>query len=356
MRLRSFPLSFRSVNVLRLARRALCVCAFGAAIAATLPAEASVSRQGTEVYEEKLSGAGVHSGRMSWFGQYGYGRYSDGLHRHVWRDGGDNGINASGLPQMVPGIALMDRRTLGHWFEVELNGRVFLVRQVDIGPHPRTGRKIDINAPLSDMAGFSPRNFPTDRIARWRHVASPQQMIALREQRKPKLKQLALLDTWDMGMSDQPRLALDLLSPKLEADPPHLSRASAKTAPWLAAAPKTVDLLKSARHWSSMDRKALLELSSLTSPPTLALGGPLSEDTDFRAAPEVEDVARRSMGERALPAPYAAPGPVPSTEARAKSARPRVHVGSRVSKKYHPDSSFEDQFMKPLARLFGLGW
>lgn len=329
---------------------------FGSTLALSLPAAASVSRQGTEVYEDKLAGPGVQSGRMSWFGQYGYGRYNDGLHRHVWRDSGDNGINASGLPQMVPGIALMTRRTLGHWFEVELNGRVFLVRQVDVGPHPRTGRKIDINAPLSDMAGFSPRNFPTDRVVRWRHVGSPQQMIALRAQRKPKLKELALLETWDMGMSDQPRLALDLLSPKVEADPPHLSRVSAKAAPWLAAAPRTVDLLTSPRHWSSVDRKAVLEVTALTSPPSLALSGPLGEGLDTSARPEPEPVPepmRARAPDAALEAPEAAPRP---QAAKPRLTRPAVRVSARVSKKYRPEATFEDQFLKPMARLFGLGW
>ncbi len=311
-------------------------------VALASPASASVAREGTEVSESKLSGAGVRSGRMSWFGQYGYGRFSDGLHRHVWRDSGDNGINASGLAQMVPGIALMDRSTLGHWFEVELNGRVFLVRQVDVGPHPRTGRLIDINAPLCDMAGYSPHNFPTDRIAKWRHVGSPQQMLAMRQ--KPKLKQLALLETWDMGMSDQPRLAFDLVTPKLESDPPNLTRAAAKSAPWLAAAPKTVDLLTSPRHWSSVDKKAASTLGDAPMGPH----GPLPTESEPYAA--AEPVALTSAT-----GPLAAMSTPPPTVTPAIT-RPVTRVSARVTKRYHPEPTLEDQLVRPIFRLLGIGW
>lgn len=301
-------------------------------------AAAFYPREGTEISETKLNGPGVRSGRMSWFGQYGYGRYNDGLHRHVWHDSGDNGLNASGLPQTVPGIALMDRRTLGHWFEVELNGRVFLVRQVDVGPHPRTGRLIDINAPLSDMAGFSPRNFPTDRIAKWRYVGSPQQMLAMRQ--KPKLKELALLETWDMGMTDHPRLAFDLVSPKLEADPPQLSRRSAKSAPWLAAAPKTVDILTSPRHFASVDKKALQALA------TLPMGrpgpSPLGDSEPMASADSEAVLQHAAFTPPAEPAPAAVRGP-------SRSA-------TRTAKKFSPEASFEDQFLRPLVRLFGGSW
>ena len=315
---------------------------------------AFLPREGTEIIDTRLQGAGVQSGRMSWFGQYGYGRHSDGMHRHVWRDSGDNGLNASGLPQTVPGIALMDRRTLGHWFEVELNGRVFLVRQVDIGPHPRTGRKIDINAPLSDMAGFSPHNFPTDRIAKWRHVGSPQQMLAMRQ--KPKLKQLALLDTWDMGMSDQPRLAFDIVTPKIEADPPHLSRAAAKSAPWLAAAPRTVDVLTSPRHFASVDKKALGALGSLS----MGDGGPLPpREGEPMASADGEPTLQHASYVPPDAELAAAPPPADAVPQAAKP-KPKLQAvarpPSRVAKRYQPEATFEDQILKPLVRLFGGRW
>ncbi|MDX2201756.1 MAG: hypothetical protein NW223_03330 [Hyphomicrobiaceae bacterium] len=294
------------------------------------PAQAFYPREGTEITEARLSGGGIQSGRMSWFGQYGWGRHNDGLHRHVWRDSGDNGINASGLPQTVPGIALMDRRTLGHWFEVEINGRVFLVRQVDIGPHPRTGRKIDINAPLCDMAGYTPRNFPTDRVIRWRHVASPQQMIAMRQ--RPKLKQLALLETWDLGMSDQPRLAFDLVSPSVQQEAPNLTRANARRAPWLAAAPKTVDLLSSPRHWASIGKAARRDMEqALVEPQSLPEG---------------------------LPEPAKLVGPPPDLVAPAPSqpvAERRVRPATRVARATYADASLETQVIMPILRLIGIG-
>ena len=124
----------------------------------------------------------LYSGRMSWFGQYNYGRHRDKQRKaaHVWRDRGDNGKNASGLPQTVPGIALRNRQTLGHWYEVKLNGSWFLARHVDMGPARYTGRAIDINAPLADMAGWAPKSFPTDKTATWRYVGRsiPQRTLA----------------------------------------------------------------------------------------------------------------------------------------------------------------------------------
>jgi hypothetical protein len=344
----------RSFETPRLWARIWTCLAAVAGLAAGAAGEATAAfypREGTEIIDTKLNGPGVRSGRMSWFGQYGYGRHSDGMHRHVWRDSGDNGLNASGLPQTVPGIALMDRRTLGHWFEVELNGRVFLVRQVDVGPHPNTGRLIDINAPLCDMAGFTPYNFPTDRIAKWRYIGSPQQMVAMRQ--KPKLKQLALLDTWDMGMSDQPRLAFDLVSPKVEADPPNLSRAAAKSAPWLAAAPKTVDILTSPRHFASVDKKALQMLGGLP----MGVSGPAPV---FESEPMASADAEPVLQHAAMQVPVAAPVEPKAAERVQRApvrAKPAAARGpARVSHRYNPEASFEDQILKPLVRLFGGTW
>lgn len=112
----------------------------------------------------------VRSGKTSWFGQLGYGHYRTGYNHHRWFDSGDNGRNASGLPQTVPGIALASRRTLGHWFEVELRGKLYKVRQIDVGPARWTGRTIDVNAALADLAGYTPRNFPTDSRIRFRYL------------------------------------------------------------------------------------------------------------------------------------------------------------------------------------------
>ncbi len=147
----------------------------------------------------RLDGPGIKSGKTSWFGQYGYGRYNNGKHTHVWRDTGDNGKNASGLPQTTPGIAIYDRKTLGHWYEVELKGKKYKVRQVDIGPAPWTGRKIDINAPLADMAGWSPKNFPTDSTVKYRYLGKnlpPLETLPgnVAEVDTKKLPKLAMLD------------------------------------------------------------------------------------------------------------------------------------------------------------------
>ena len=323
-RLCSAPAAFAAFVSLRRTGIAasLALCAFQLAIA---PARASVAREGTAISDEKLNGNDVQRGRMSWFGQYGYGPYNDGLHRHVWRDSGDHGRNASGLAQMVPGIALMDRRTLGHWFEVELNGRVFLVRQVDVGPHPRTGRRIDINAPLSDMAGWSPHNFPTDTIAKWRYVGSPQTMLAMRQ--KPKLKQLALLETWDMGLSEQPKLAYDVVSPVLTGSAPNLTRTASLQAPWIAAAPKTTDLLTAPRHWATPDKRVLTSLRD----------GPLVPLPPL----ETELVA-----EAAAPAEQPAP-----TEVAARSAKPAPQTRRpKVSR----HAALGADALQPLWRLLGL--
>jgi hypothetical protein len=96
----------------------------------------------------------------SWFGQYNG--------QHAWVDRGDNGINASGLPQDTLGIAFYCKDTLRHYWNVTLpNGFNIIVQQVDLGPHPRTGRGIDINAALADLAGYSPKTFPTDVIIKF---------------------------------------------------------------------------------------------------------------------------------------------------------------------------------------------
>ena len=144
----------------------------------------------------RLEGNGVQAGKTSWFGQYGYGKYNNGKHKHVWRDTGDNGKNASGLPQTTPGIAIYNRKTLGDWYEVELKGKKYKVRQVDIGPAPWTGRKIDINAPLADMAGWNPKNFPTDSVVKYRHIGKqlPPELPSNVAEVPEKLPKLAMLD------------------------------------------------------------------------------------------------------------------------------------------------------------------
>lgn len=101
------------------------------------------------------------SGRGSWFSQY-EGTYS-------WVDNGDRpGSNALGVSDENQGIALYDKSTLGHWFLVTApNGITLKLQQTDIGPHPSTGRQIDIAAVAAERFGYRPTNFPTDGIFTW---------------------------------------------------------------------------------------------------------------------------------------------------------------------------------------------
>lgn len=115
----------------------------------------------------------LESGRGSWYSQY-EGRYN-------WIDTGDEpGSAALGVPDDAQGLAFYDRSTLGQWFEVHApNGRVLILQQTDIGPNPRTGRKIDIAAVAAEMFGYTPRNFPTDGVFSWRSAAAPAAVASL---------------------------------------------------------------------------------------------------------------------------------------------------------------------------------
>src|SRR5262249_36978810 len=107
------------------------------------------------------------SGRGSWYSQYS-GNYT-------WVDPGDKaGSSALGVPDSAQGCAFYNRSTLGDWFVVTApNGRSLRMPQTDIGPHPNTGRKIDISAHMAEAFGYTPRNFPTDGIFKWVPAAPP---------------------------------------------------------------------------------------------------------------------------------------------------------------------------------------
>lgn len=102
------------------------------------------------------------SGKGSWYSWY-KGKYT-------WEDEGDKpNSNALGVPDDQQGCAFYDRKTLGKWFEVKApNGVTLKLQQTDIGPHPNTGRKIDIAAVAAEKFGYSPTNFPTDQVFYWR--------------------------------------------------------------------------------------------------------------------------------------------------------------------------------------------
>jgi hypothetical protein len=110
----------------------------------------------------KLSPIEIGSGKGSWYSQY-EGKYS-------WVDTGDDpNSNALGVPDDEQGIAFLNQSTLGKWFFVTApNGRTLKLQQTDIGPSKSTGRKIDIAAVAAEAFGYSPKNFPTDGIFKWR--------------------------------------------------------------------------------------------------------------------------------------------------------------------------------------------
>lgn len=113
-------------------------------------------RAGGAVDEEWQSSPG------SWFSQY-RGKYT-------WEDPNDApGSNALGVPDSKQGIALPSRHTLGRYFIVVApNGVELKLRQTDIGPSPSTGRKIDIASAAAEQFGYSPEDFPTGGIFKWR--------------------------------------------------------------------------------------------------------------------------------------------------------------------------------------------
>lgn len=108
---------------------------------------------------------GWESGRGSWYSQ----------NPPNWIDTGDEpNSNALGVDDSQQGIAFYDRSTLGKWFDVKApNGHVLTLQQTDIGPHPRTGRTIDIAAVAAERFGYSPNTFPTDGIFSWRPASKP---------------------------------------------------------------------------------------------------------------------------------------------------------------------------------------
>ncbi|MCA1524297.1 hypothetical protein [Bradyrhizobium yuanmingense] len=78
---------------------------------------------------------------------------------------------ASGMSNAVPGIALPSREGLGKMYEVTTpDGRKFGLPQTDIGPHPRTGRGIDITSSAATQMGYTSKNFPTDAQFSYRRI------------------------------------------------------------------------------------------------------------------------------------------------------------------------------------------
>ncbi|RXG91591.1 hypothetical protein [Bradyrhizobium zhanjiangense] len=85
---------------------------------------------------------------------------------------------ASGQSNQVPGIALPDRSGLGKMYEVTTpDGRKFVLPQTDIGPHPRTGRGIDITSSAATQMGYTAKNFPTDARFSYRRLDEDRQQL-----------------------------------------------------------------------------------------------------------------------------------------------------------------------------------
>lgn len=111
------------------------------------------------------------NGKGSWYSQY-RGKYK-------WEDDGDApNSNALGVPDDAQGVSFYNSKTLGKWFVVTApNGKTSLEQQTDVGPHPKTGRKIDISAVAAERFGYTPSNFPTDGIFKW-EPADPLKEVA----------------------------------------------------------------------------------------------------------------------------------------------------------------------------------
>jgi hypothetical protein len=117
--------------------------------------------------------AGQQSGKGSWYSQF------DG--KYKWVDEGDQpGSAALHVPDSAQGVSFYKAGTLGKWFRVRApNGHESVEQQTDIGPHPRTGRKIDIAAAAAERFGYSPRDFPTDGVFTWWPIDPPVEVAAL---------------------------------------------------------------------------------------------------------------------------------------------------------------------------------
>jgi len=114
-----------------------------------------------------------NSGKGSWYSWY-KGHYR-------WEDKGDRpNSNALQVPDDCQGISFFNHKTLGDWFLVKFpNGNVSIEQQTDLGPNPRTGRKIDISAACADRMGYSPHNFPTDATFYWEPCDPPKEVAKL---------------------------------------------------------------------------------------------------------------------------------------------------------------------------------
>lgn len=97
------------------------------------------------------------TGRVSWFG---------GPH-----DSSDSGHTYNGGTTATPGVAIYNRATINGYWKVKFpNGRVVILKQTDLGPHPTTGRKVDVTYSALRQAGYTEHNFPTDANVQYSYL------------------------------------------------------------------------------------------------------------------------------------------------------------------------------------------
>jgi hypothetical protein len=155
---------------------------YAGAVTPGFPPNISKFNRGNLISGQTLQVGESVSGKGSVFGNY-IGPSGN------WRDIGDIYKTAgpghkrgdplptfTGTPLNVPGIALPSGLTSGRhemqegaYFKVTApDGSVYYAPQTDIGPQAKTGRVVDINAPLAERMGYVPdyvkggRHFPTD--------------------------------------------------------------------------------------------------------------------------------------------------------------------------------------------------
>lgn len=87
------------------------------------------------------------------------------------------GTTASGASSSEAGVAVRPgatfesgRATLGQRWLVSIRGHEAVLKQIDLGPHEHTGRRIDVTGAGARRLGFAPASFPTDAIGTARLV------------------------------------------------------------------------------------------------------------------------------------------------------------------------------------------
>lgn len=159
----------------------------------------------------------IRSGRATWY-YTGPGGYRDEA-GNLWNDpsGAREGPPASGSSHEEPGLALPDRATLGHRFEVQgPDGNWIQTRQVDVGPGlgPRSrGVIADYNAPLLAKMGYTPQTVPQNLS--YRYLGGPDAAPETEGGSPAGLPEQA----WARGLEDQITAQADRTAREADAAP-----------------------------------------------------------------------------------------------------------------------------------------